>query len=326
MSIFESAHHFLPLEQKVTLHMIQELGASHPHPCLPPAKRQRKQSAGGGRALRPGARMVAAGVLPLVMALTCSGVALTCSGVALTCSGVSNAAVTVVSSPDQPGVTSPSQPGTTAPPPPPPAAPAPAVDQQDSPAVRNNEPTRPEPQWAPAAPVVVPELHLPRPVPPVAPIQPPPNMIRIGDFQTPTPPWVPPNVRDQINTVAANGEAGVAHFWDSIGFPPSRSDRTAAATVVGAAAGVVAAGVPTAAVGAVVGGLIGGTIGGVAGAALGTVVPVPVVGTVTSGVAGTAIGAAAGAAIGAGLLGLPAAVGGGIAGGAVGAAVGVGQR
>ena len=304
--------------------MIQELGASHPHPFLPPVKRQSKQAAGGGRTLRPGARMVAAGVLPLVVALTCSG--------------VSAAAVTAVSSPDQPGVTSPSQPGTTAAPPPPPPAPAPApaptVDQQDSPAVRNNEPTRPEPQWAPAAPVVVPALHLPRPVPPVAPIRPPANTIRIGDFQTPTPPCIPPNVRDQINTAAANGEAGVAHFWDSIGFPPSRSDRAAAATVVGAAvggtAGVVAAGVPTAAVGAVVGGLIGGTIGGVAGAALGTVVPVPVVGTVTSGVAGTAIGAAAGAAIGAGLLGLPvagaAAVGGGIAGGAVGAAVGVGQR
>ncbi|MGF6888060.1 hypothetical protein ABIA39_006573 [Nocardia sp. GAS34] len=298
--------------------MLQELGAPHPRPLLLPVKRQLKRSAGGSNTLRPSARTVAVGVLPLVLVLTCSG--------------MSSAAVTLVSSPDQPGVTSPAQPGTTSAPPPP--APPPPVNQQDSPAVRNNEPTRPVPQWAPAAPVIVPALHLPRPVPPVAPIRPPANTIRIGEFETPTPPCIPPNVRDQINTVAANGEAGIARFWDSVGMPPSRSDRTAAATVVGSAVGgavgVVAAGVPTAAVGAVVGGLIGGTVGGIAGAALGTLVPVPVIGTVTSGVAGTAIGAAAGAAIGAAVLGLPAAgaaaVVGGIAGGAVGAAVGVGQR
>lgn len=252
------------------------------------------------------------GALPLVVGVAVSGAA---------------SATTTVSDTIQPGVTSPPQPGTVAPPPPPPPA------DDDSPAVRNDASWRPVPQSSPAPPVDLGRLHLPGPVPPVAPIKPPPNVIRIGDFVTPSPAWLPPAVRDQINSTAAGAEAGVARLWDSIGIGPRRSDRLAAATTAGTGIGVIAgaavAGVPVAGVGAVVGGLVGGTIGGIVGAAAGTLIPVPVVGTVTSGVAGTAIGAAAGALIGGALAGVPAAaigaVAGGVVGGGVGAAVGVGQ-
>jgi hypothetical protein len=231
---------------------------------------------------------------------------------------------------DQPGVTAPAQPGTGAPPPPPP----PLVYPEQPVSVRNGPAPRPAPSPAPAPPVRVQDLHLPRPVPAVAPIKPPPNTIRIGQFQTPSPGWLPPQVRDTINGASATAEAQVSTALDSVGLPPGRSDRVAGATLAGAGAGGAIGGAltgaPGAAAGAVVGGLIGGTIGGIAGAAIGTVVAIPVIGTVTSGVLGTAAGAAIGAGIGAAIAGIPTAAVGAVIGGTIGAGfgtgVGVGQR
>ncbi len=285
-----------------------------------PYKRRERSQAGKPRP----ASLVVAGAVPLLIALACTGPA-----------GASTASIA-----DQPGVTSPSQPG-TATPPLPPAPPPPAPEPQPEPApepqpayveqppeVRNGPTPRPEPADDPAPPVQVQYLHLPEPVAPVAPIQPPDNTIRIGQWQAPTPDWLPLQARDCINNTAAGAEAQVATALDSIGIPAGRSDRVSGATLAGAgiggAAGAVATGAPVGAVGAAVGGLIGGTIGGIAGAAVGTVVPVPVVGTVTSGVAGTALGAAAGAAAGAAIAGIPAAVVGALAGGTVGAGFGAG--
>ncbi|WP_146097547.1 hypothetical protein [Nocardia nova] len=234
---------------------------------------------------------------------------------------------------NQPGVTTPAQPGTTTPAPPPPPPTAAAYPEQP-PSVRNGPAPRPAPSPDPVPPVQVEDLHLPEPVAAVAPIAPPPDEIRVGQFSVPSPPWVPDEVRDAINNTAAGAEAQVATALDSIGIPPGRSDRVSGATLAGAgiggAIGATITAAPAAAAGAVVGGLIGGTIGGIAGAAVGTVVTVPVIGTITSGVAGTAIGAAAGAAAGALIAGAPAAVAGALVGGAVGmgfgAAVGVDQR
>lgn len=241
---------------------------------------------------------------------------------------------------DQPGVTAPAQPGTTAPPPPAPdptpepepeqpePAPAPPVYYTQPPEVRN-APSRPAPAPdAPVEPIRIEELHLPEPVEPVAPIEPPEYTIRVGQWQTPRPDWVPPEYADAINDTAAGAEAQVATALDSIGIPAGRSDRVSGATLAGAgiggAVGAVALGAPAAVAGAVVGGLVGGTVGGIAGAALGTLVPVPVVGTVTSGVAGTALGAAAGAAAGAAVAGVPVGVVGAVAAGTVGAGFGAG--
>ena len=258
--------------------------------------------------------------------------------------GGAHAADSLVAIADQPGVTAPIQPGTTAPPPPPapepapePAppepAPAPPVYYAQPPEVRN-APSRPAPApEGPVEPVRIEDLHLPEPVAPVAPIEPPENTIRVGQWQTPRPDWVPPEYADAINDTAAGAEAQVATVLDSIGIPAGRSDRVSGATLAGAgiggAVGAVALGAPAAVAGAVVGGLVGGTVGGIAGAALGTLVPVPVVGTVTSGVAGTALGAAAGAAAGAAVAGVPVGVVGAVAAGTVGsgfgAGVGVGQ-
>ncbi|WP_194817922.1 hypothetical protein [Nocardia sp. XZ_19_385] len=253
------------------------------------------------------------------------------AAVVLVCSGIASAATPLGEVADQPGVTSPTQPGTTpAPPPPPPVEPAPVPEPayEQPPEVRNAAPSRPTPSPAPAPPVELSELHWPEPVPPVAPIEPPPNKIRIGQFETETPPWLPPEVRDTINDVAAGAEAQVATALDSVGIPPGRSDRVSGATtaglLVGGAAGATVAGAPVAAAGALVGGAIGGTIGGIAGAAIGTVIPVPVIGTVTSGVAGTALGAAAGAAAGALIAGAPLAAIGAVVGGTVGAGFGAG--
>ncbi|MEU1950806.1 hypothetical protein [Nocardia rhamnosiphila] len=269
---------------------------------------------GRGRARR-GGRIMLAGAIPIAMALAATGTAH---------AGEQHAAVIA----DQPGVTSPEQSGTAPPPPPPAPTPEQPVYYEQPPEVRN-APSRPAPPpEEPAAPVRVEDLHLPEPVPPVAPIEPPENTIRIGQWQALSPEWLPPEARDTINTVAANAEAHVATALDSVGIPAGRSDRVSGATMAGAAvggaAGAVAAGAPAAAAGAVVGGLIGGTIGGIAGAAIGTVVPVPVVGTVTSGVAGTALGAAVGAAVGAVVAGVPAAAVGAVAAGTVGAGFGAG--
>ncbi len=264
----------------------------------------------GGRMLW-GGRLVAAGAVPVLMLLASQHAS----------------AVTLAPIADQPGVTAPAQPGTEAPAPPP-APPAPAVYPEQPPEVRNGPASRPAPSPAPVPAVNVVELHAPAPVEPVAPIEPPADMIRIGQTQFPEPEWLPPEVGDTINNVSADLEAQAATFLDSVGIPAGRSDRVAGATVAGAgvggAIGGAVAGVPAAAAGAVVGGLIGGTIGGIAGAALGTVVAVPVIGTVTSGVAGTALGAAAGAVVGAVVAGVPAAAAGALVGGTVGAGFGAG--
>ncbi len=262
----------------------------------------------GGRMLW-GGRLVAAGAAPVLILLAAQHAN----------------AVTLDTIADQPGVTAPAQPGTQAPAPPP--AP-PAVYPEQPPEVRNGPASRPAPSPAPAPPVNVVELHAPVPVEPVAPIEPPADMIRIGQAEFAEPEWLPPEVGDTINATSAGLEAQAATFLDSVGIPAGRSDRVAGATIAGAgvggAIGGAVAGAPAAAAGAVVGGLIGGTIGGIAGAALGTVVAVPVIGTVTSGVAGTALGAAAGAAVGAVVAGVPAAAAGALVGGTVGAGFGAG--
>lgn len=264
-----------------------------------------------------GSRAVLAGALPVAMVLAASTGAAT---------AVDRPAVIA----DQPGVTSPAQPGATTPPPPPPEPePAPSVYYSQPPQIRNEATSRPAPSpEEPVEPIRFEDLHLPEPVAPVAPIEAPENTIRVGQWQTPRPDWLPPDCADAINATAAGAEAQVATALDSIGIPAGRSDRVSGATLAGAgiggAAGAVVAGVPVAAAGAVVGGLIGGTIGGVAGAVLGTVVPVPIIGTVTSGVAGTALGAVVGAVVGAAVIGVPAAVVGAVAAGTVGAGFGAG--
>ncbi|WP_174188041.1 hypothetical protein [Nocardia barduliensis] len=104
---------------------------------------------------------------------------------------------------------------------------------QQAPEIRNGPARRPAPPPAPAPPVQVIELHSPEPVPPVAPIQPPPDTIRVGQWETPSPDWLPPEIRDGINTTAANAEAQAATFLDSIGIPAGRSDRVAGSTIAG---------------------------------------------------------------------------------------------
>ncbi|WP_245718575.1 cutinase family protein [Nocardia miyunensis] len=241
-------------------------------------------------------RVMVAGAVPVVIVLASTDVA----------SGMGAGPIA-----GQPGVTTGMQPGTHTPAPPP----APAAYPEQPASVRNGAVPRPEPSSAPVPAVMVADLHPPRPVPPVAPIAPPPDTIRIGQFEVPSPPWLPGQVRDAINNTAAGAEAQVSTALDSIGVPAGRSDRVAGATAAGAGIGGAIGGAitaaPAAAVGAVVGGLVGGTVGGIAGAAVGTLVAVPVIGTVTSGVAGTAIGAAAGAAAGALIAGAPAAIAGG---------------
>ncbi len=264
--------------------------------------------------LSRGGRTVVAGAVPVVMLLSAATASATGAPGVIT---------------DQPGVTSPAQPGTSTPPPPPEPAPPPPVYYAQPPEIRNGSGTRPAPSAdEPVEPITIEDLHLPGPVAPVAPIEPPENMIRVGQWEAPRPDWLPPECADAINTTAAAAEAQVATALDSVGIPAGRSDRVSGATLggtaLGGAGGAVAAGAPAAALGAVVGGLVGGTVGGIAGAVLGTVIPVPVLGTVTSGVAGTAIGAAVGAAAGAALLGGAAAVVGAVAGGTVGAGFGAG--
>lgn len=237
---------------------------------------------------------------------------------------------------DQGGLDGPAQPGTETPTPPPAPEPEPQPEPApvppqyyEQPAEIRKGPSRPAPSVEePVEPVRIEELHLPEPVEPVAPITPPENTIRIGEFQTPSPDWLPVEVRDTINNTAAGAEAQVATALDSIGIPAGRSDRVSGAFLGGAglggAAGATVLGAPAAAAGATVGALIGGTVGGIAGAALGIMVPVPVVGQVTSGVAGTALGGAAGAAAGAAIAGVPVAVVGAVVGGTIGAGFGAG--
>ncbi|MBL1073978.1 hypothetical protein JK358_06185 [Nocardia sp. 2] len=161
--------------------------------------------------------------------------------------------------------------------------------------------SRPAPDKKYLAPVGV--LHAPVPVAAVPPIAPPPGKFRFGDVVVDAPNWIDSEQAIQINDNAAQIEANLATFLDSIGMERSRSDRIAGQTVgtaaVGAALGAASA-APFA--------LTSATVGAAAGLVVGLpLFPVGLVG-------GPAIGAAAGAA----MIVVPAAM----AGAAVGAVVG----
>ncbi|MFC9994910.1 hypothetical protein [Nocardia sp. NPDC127526] len=162
--------------------------------------------------------------------------------------------------------------------------------------------SRPAPDKRYLAPVGV--LHPPVPVPAVPPIAPPPGMFRFGDVQVPAPDWIDKEQSIQINDNAAMVEANLATFLDSIGMERSRSDRIAGQTVGTAAVGALA-GAATAAPFALTSATVGGALGLVVGAGF---FPVGLV-------AGPALGAAAGAAV----ITVPAAVAGAAVGAAVGA-------
>ncbi|MFE9324850.1 hypothetical protein ACIHDR_18425 [Nocardia sp. NPDC052278] len=162
--------------------------------------------------------------------------------------------------------------------------------------------SRPAPDKKYLAPVGV--LHAPGPVAPVPPIAPPPGKFRFGDVTIDAPDWINQEQAIQINDNSAIAEANLATFLDSIGMERSRSDRIAGQTIgtaaMGAAAGAGAA-VPVAATSA----LVGGALGLVVGLAF---APVGVV-------AGPMLGAGFGAAV----ITAPAAVLGAAAGAAIGA-------
>ncbi|WP_433715535.1 hypothetical protein ACQP2U_16870 [Nocardia sp. CA-084685] len=162
--------------------------------------------------------------------------------------------------------------------------------------------SRPAPDKKYLAPVGV--LHAPGAVAPVPPIAPPPGRFRFGDVVVDAPEWINQEQAIQINDSSAIAEANLATFLDSIGMERSRSDRIAGQTIgtaaMGAAAGAGAA-VPVAATSALVGGALGLVfglpfmpVGMVAGPMLGASFGAAVI-TVPA----AAIGAAAGAAVGA---------------------------
>ncbi|MEU0541927.1 hypothetical protein [Nocardia sp. NPDC005978] len=163
-------------------------------------------------------------------------------------------------------------------------------------------------QWSRSAPdksylAPVGVLHPPVPVAPVPPIAPPAGKFRFGDVSVDAPTWMDKEQAIQINDQSAQTEANIATFLDSIGMERSRSDRIAGQTMGTAAMGAVAgasASMPVALTSATVGAVLGLVVG----------LPLFPVGLV----AGPAAGAVAGAAA----VAVPAAV----AGAAVGAAVG----
>ncbi|OCH81454.1 hypothetical protein A9310_17355 [Gordonia sp. UCD-TK1] len=226
--------------------------------------------------------------------------------------------------PEQGGTTSnpqaPEQGGTSAPPAPPgrgfiPSPPQEAPYQPYVAPQTYTEPTYERPYTpAPSRPYTA-----PRPTPPVKPIAPPPEMVRIGNIVRPVDevkkqfPGITQAQINSINEWSAYGEAKIAQGLISVGVSEDEASRQAAATIIGVmgggTAGALALGVPAAVTGAVGGGLIGAGIGLGVGS-------FPVPGPQTPGAA--AIGAGIGAAAGAAALGIPAAVVGGVAGGAVG--------
>ncbi|WP_280417984.1 hypothetical protein [Nocardia carnea] len=178
-----------------------------------------------------------------------------------------------------------------------PPAPAPAAVAEPAPTPA----TRALPQHAYLAPQG--ELHAPMPVAPVAPIEAPPGKLRIGNVVMDAPPF---DVRD-INTAAAQAEAQVATFYDSVGVERSRSDRMAAQTVGSAAIGASVANTlasPISTTSAMVG-AVAGLISGVPFLPIGLVV-----------------GPVLGAAIGYAVIAAPAMAVGAAVGGAIGAAEG----
>ncbi|MET8800202.1 hypothetical protein ABZV91_27870 [Nocardia sp. NPDC004568] len=169
-----------------------------------------------------------------------------------------------------------------------PAVPAPALA------------TRPVPNHAYLAPQG--ELHAPAQVVPVAPIEAPPGKLRIGNVEMDA----PFDVRD-INTGAAQTEAQLATFLDSVGVERSRSDKIAAQTLGSAAIGASVANTlasPLAGTSAMVG-AVAGFISGIPFLPIGLV-----------------IGPVLGAAIGYAVIAAPAAAAGAAIGGAIGAADG----
>lgn len=163
----------------------------------------------------------------------------------------------------------------------------------------------------------------PRVAPPVRPIAPPPEKIRVGNFVTDIPEGMSKRDVNSINAWSAYGEAKIAQGLISAGVPEDEATRRAAATIIGVmaggTAGAVALGIPSAVVGAGVGAGTGALIGLGVGSVLGFVNILPAVGT------GAGIGAAVGG-IGAGAAG--AALGfaiGGTAGGAFAYALGAGD-
>ncbi|MEV6320199.1 hypothetical protein AB0M45_03225 [Nocardia sp. NPDC051787] len=160
---------------------------------------------------------------------------------------------------------------------------------------------RPMPEKKYLAPVDV--LHLPVPVDPVPPIAPPPGKLRFGDVQVDAPEWLYREQAIQLNDGAAQVEANMATFLDSVGMERTRSDRIAGQTVgaaaIGAAAGAAVAS-PFALFGAAMGGVIGGAIGlpfapiGLAAGPMGAAY-----GAALMAVPLAAIGAGVGAALGA---------------------------
>ncbi|MFD0363226.1 hypothetical protein ACFQZZ_17405 [Nocardia sp. GCM10030253] len=162
--------------------------------------------------------------------------------------------------------------------------------------------SRPAPDKRYLAPVGV--LHPPVPVAPVPPIAPPPGQFRFGDVTVPTPDWIDQEQAIQINDNAAMAEANLATFLDSVGMERSRSDRIAGQTIGTAAMGALAgagASAPIALTSAVMGGVVGLVVG----------LPILPVGIV----AGPMLGAGVGAAV----ITIPAAALGAAAGAAVGA-------
>lgn len=162
--------------------------------------------------------------------------------------------------------------------------------------------SRPAPDKKYLAPVGV--LHPPGPVAPVPPIAPPPGKFRFGDVTVDAPDWINQEQAIQINDNSAMAEANLATFLDSIGMERSRSDRIAGQTIGTAAMGALAgagAAVPVTASSAMVGGVLGLVIG----------LPLVPVGLVAGPVLGAAVGAA--------VITFPAAAIGAAAGAAVGA-------
>ncbi|MEU4311936.1 hypothetical protein [Nocardia sp. NPDC024068] len=179
-------------------------------------------------------------------------------------------------------------------------APAPAPAAVADPVPAPAPATRPIPQHAYLAPQG--ELHAPLPVAPVAPIEAPPGKLRIGNIIMDA----PFDVRE-INTGAAQTEAQLATFLDSVGVERSRSDRIAAQTMgsaaIGASVGNTLAS-PIAATSAMVG-AVAGFISGIPFLPIGLV-----------------IGPVLGAAIGYAVIAGPAMAAGAAVGGAIGAADG----
>ncbi|WP_280252388.1 hypothetical protein, partial [Nocardia abscessus] len=88
---------------------------------------------------------------------------------------------------------------------------------------------RPLPVHEYLAPLV--GLHAPAPVAPVPPIAPPPGKLRFGDVQVDAPEWLYREQAIQINDSAAMAEADMATFLDSVGMERTRSDRVASQTM-----------------------------------------------------------------------------------------------